>query len=883
MTTLSELQHTPLAWGLGVGRDTGAIANNPRQFDDQRNLLFYDGAQRQRGGLGAPVASSFTASGFTGTDVCHVAVFKATAQVLYIVLDAATREVRLFTANLLGQDPADLASWGILNGAADTPPRFTTAESFGLLLLAHDEPNVLHRLPTLRIDPTATGALITPPNLRPDVVTPEDLAWDTFDYTQTGIHTKAAGSQAISGLTVDATGWGAMLVQIDAAGTITTKVQAATQNFDTEPLALAALPAPDAGHIEVGHVTIQALDGSNWVAGTNNFLLDVQFANFYQGPGGVVFPVTAALDLAGLGTVHFRGVYAYLGFMIGWGYGSRNDPDRPERVRISNGGDPAVYTLTNYFDFGPRGEPVIACCACGASLGVLKSVGAYALDGTDSSNWQSRLIDPFIGCVSVRAALNIEGILWWWSQAGPRRSADATTISDPGLALDLTGPEPATLPAKGPPAAAWAVYLADEKHIAFAFPLASAAATRAYVASTRDPTTVPLWNYWTLAGAILHAAIINADQVSTIAPGTASSVTTSGSVGAAAASLTVDWTQNDMVGDETWELWYQHTGGAWVKLKEFAYATVPGPTAETTFTGAPLVAGTYTVALRARRSGRYAPGYASTDPDDWPGAAKATGTIVVIPLPTAPVLTYSFITGLATLSWTAGDPTLDQEVQLFDQFSDVQSATVPAGTFTFTFPATGVDCALQARLSGTPLTAQVRHIIGPVKGAWVAPMQVGAFWLLADIFGFVVPVRATGTRTSVALGTDADMEFDVPPPVSGNWDIELKLGNYGAYLANGTCGPSNPVGGGFFFGSNATILWFTATYPDTEPSPVDVPHVASPPCATCLFAGQLVGLGEVLARWHFAQAGTLVHWTETQLLLLPGMSFGPSAGLSCTA
>lgn len=62
---------------------------------------------------------------------------------------------------------------------------------------------------------------------------------------------------------------GIILVQINAAGTVSTKVPAATQAYDTAALALAALPAVDAGNVALGYITIEA-DAGDWTANTDD-------------------------------------------------------------------------------------------------------------------------------------------------------------------------------------------------------------------------------------------------------------------------------------------------------------------------------------------------------------------------------------------------------------------------------------------------------------------------------------------------------------------------------------------------------------------------------------------------------------------------------------
>lgn len=899
MTTVAGQQHTPLPWGPGLSRDTGALVSDPHQHEDLRNIVFYEGSLRLRGGLGTAIATDFTAAGFTGTDCCHVAVFKGQAATIYIVYDRTTREVRVFTADLLGQNPTDLGHWGTLNANADAPPRFSTAEAFGILLLAHDEAEVIYRFDTFRYDPTAFGPLTSPPWLRPGTVDAKKILWTTFSYTEAGTHTKATAEQAIAGLTVAPDGWGAMLVQINAAGVVTTKVAAAMQNYDTEPLALAALPGLDGGNVEVGHFTVQAQPTGGWVAGLLNLTTAPAQVHFYDGAEGAFLAITGNLDGVANGAVRFRGVREYLGFMLGWGYGSQRDPDRPEMLRISNGGDPAIFAADSFFVVGARGEPIVAAAPVSNACALLKSVGWFCLDGTDRSNWAVRLVDPFTGCTSVRGAINIEGLLWWWSQSGPRRSRDGLTTEDPGLALDLSGPEPATLPAKGPAEAVWALYQPDERHLLFAHPLASASLTRCYGVSVRDPGGAnPPWNYWTLGGAILHAAIINADQVSTIPPGTASAVTTAGSVGAADALLSVDWTQNDMVGDETWELWYQHGAGAWVKLKEFSYASVAGPTASTTFTGVPLVSGAYHVQLRARRGARYAAGYTDPDPTTWPGGSLAAGTIVVIPLPTAVHCTYDFDTGIVSVNWVEGDPALALEVEIrtpLDATND-QTASAPlvAGITAHAFAYAGgsVQDIARVLVNQSPLdsafavgtvTARVRHVVGAVNGAWADAVETLAIeWDASAADG--ASLLANAHTTSVADGTN--LHFELVRPSSQVGDLTLSLyeapGTWGAYPPNGGCGSSVLVSG-VMLTQTPPRLMVSATVPDSDPGTQTIgPYVAGA-CGTCLLVGQQVAFGSATALHVFSKAAGLgLAYVYRQRVWLPGSQFG-GAPLACVA
>ncbi len=72
---------------------------------------------------------------------------------------------------------------------------------------------------------------------------------------------------------VTASKFGIVLVQISDAGTISTKTPGATQTtamaYNTAPLALAALPAVDAGNTVIGYIAI-ANNAGTWTANTDD-------------------------------------------------------------------------------------------------------------------------------------------------------------------------------------------------------------------------------------------------------------------------------------------------------------------------------------------------------------------------------------------------------------------------------------------------------------------------------------------------------------------------------------------------------------------------------------------------------------------------------------
>ena len=111
--------------------------------------------------------------------------------------------------------------------------------------------------------------------------TAENIASTAFTYRIDGMpYAKAAvaagtafsAADTINTGTAVGTFWGVWLVQIDAAGTITTKPGGglSDQVYTTEALAIAALPTATAGSVAMGYVTIAATADSAWTGQTDD-------------------------------------------------------------------------------------------------------------------------------------------------------------------------------------------------------------------------------------------------------------------------------------------------------------------------------------------------------------------------------------------------------------------------------------------------------------------------------------------------------------------------------------------------------------------------------------------------------------------------------------
>lgn len=86
-----------------------------------------------------------------------------------------------------------------------------------------------------------------------------------------GFFTKAATTALVFSAShvITASKFGVILIQINAAGTVSTKVPASPQAYNSAPLALAALPTPDAGNVALGYIAIENNAG-DWTANTDD-------------------------------------------------------------------------------------------------------------------------------------------------------------------------------------------------------------------------------------------------------------------------------------------------------------------------------------------------------------------------------------------------------------------------------------------------------------------------------------------------------------------------------------------------------------------------------------------------------------------------------------
>lgn len=134
---------------------------------------------------------------------------------------------------------------------------------------------------------------------------PEKFKTTTIAYYRIGgaQYTKAATTAIVftAAHVINASTFGVVLIQINAAGTVSTKVPLATQLYASAALARAALPAPDAGNVVLGWIEI-ANNAGDWTANTDDLTnaSDVTTAAFVDasevGSYGPAFEVLSEAD-----------------------------------------------------------------------------------------------------------------------------------------------------------------------------------------------------------------------------------------------------------------------------------------------------------------------------------------------------------------------------------------------------------------------------------------------------------------------------------------------------------------------------------------------------------------------------------------------------------
>lgn len=344
-------------------------------------------------------------------------------------------------------------------------------------------------------------------------------------------------------------------------------------------------------------------------------------------PGTQLVDLTSDLNGDSAAEVlYFRGVYAYLDYLVGWGFGTGSDQNRPEIVHVSLPGNPLVFDKQQYFLAGVREEAVTGVLENGGQFRVQKKGEAFKIRGTGAANFGIDPLEKVYGQISERLGLTVgaEGV--FWSEQGPRIAAGGAS-QDIALPLELGGPEPLDLAAAGPDAYGWSVYVPDERVIIFGFPVLDPVApiTRCYVVSRRNPAVIS-WAYFELQQAIYCAWLVieGAATVGTAPTGYASALAAADTAASGTGrTVHVSWTNNALIGGESAQLFIKPTGGAWALA-----ATVDATALAANLLGLDALTD-YAIAIRMVKGGLATDGYGSIDPDDWT-ASTAPGSKTVV-------------------------------------------------------------------------------------------------------------------------------------------------------------------------------------------------------------------------------------------------------------
>jgi len=322
--------------------------------------------------------------------------------------------------------------------------------------------------------------------------------------------------------------------------------------------------------------------------------------------------------------LRFRGVAAWNDGLVGWGFGLNTD-DEPAYVRISDPGEPSVFTDTSWQFAGVRGDPVVACVGVSAGLLMYKATETHILLGRDANNFQTREVEKGFGLAGSRLVLERGGILYTWSLEGPREGEGGPS-RDISWPLGLPWPRAEDVAASGRLARGFSVWLPVSAVALFVF------GDWVYVYSPVEKK----WAWWQL-GFELHAGGLLYGPTGWLgasrgAPLFAAALRT-GDV-----EFTISWAHSLAEGDELTEVWYRKAGAAWPGAASFTQALADTDVA----IGALEAGATYEVALRYNRGGLFSAGYTGA-PDTWPVVSRGGFTVPAEPV--APEM--SAPTGLA--------------------------------------------------------------------------------------------------------------------------------------------------------------------------------------------------------------------------------------------
>ena len=328
-----------------------------------------------------------------------------------------------------------------------------------------------------------------------------------------------------------------------------------------------------------------------------------------------------------------------------------------------------------------------------------------------------RRLEAVHGCVNGNLAVEDGGILFSWSEQGPRFSTGGLS-QDLSIPLELDGPSPAELVDAGDDEYGWAVLDPLRKMILFGFPVlqptgADPARTRVYGLVARDPNQLR-WVYFEImqrvycAGMVIEGAQILGDAVTAFA----SLVTAVDSgVNFYGRQADVAWTQNALGGGETVQMLVKElepeTGSYGLAHQ---VASDGNPTQLETATPPFLALRSWELALRYIRDARTAPGYESDNADNWTAATAAGAKTTFETLCSAPVM--------ASPTWQRLDEDTTQityPFSLAELFVGHQLEDSPNGTDSWTVVNTVLYSVVGANERGAPTYTPPNSQLGQTR------------------------------------------------------------------------------------------------------------------------------------------------------------------------
>jgi hypothetical protein len=149
----------PLVFGPGLDRETGVMAIQPGSMEDLRNVYLHTGKLVLRRGYTS--RSAFVDE--AGVEMSHViGIHPLRSERIGVVacFQETTNRVLVYRVEADGTGPELVGEW-VNDQVWSGVPRVIMADSYGRVLLAHEEQRILRRAPTLVYDPFFGGSPLT--------------------------------------------------------------------------------------------------------------------------------------------------------------------------------------------------------------------------------------------------------------------------------------------------------------------------------------------------------------------------------------------------------------------------------------------------------------------------------------------------------------------------------------------------------------------------------------------------------------------------------------------------------------------------------------------------------------------------------------------------